>query len=401
MILFKFPNAILITLFGIVLILSIPSALFNSSLFPFSKALAQPELAPTKYRNLVIDLGNGISTNAQLSYPAIGNGSYPGVLLIAGIGPIGMNAIPLALVSEYLSERGYAVLKYDKRGVGPNSTVIDTNVWENATFHDLKRDAEVALDVLINQPEVDPKRVSLIGHSEGTMIASRIAIDNPTKVENVVIMGAVAQNLVNGLMYFQLVGSPLNYAEEILDKNNTGEISIQTLAEDDFLSRRLLESASNDTAINIQEWIRLFDNQVNASDKINIQSQLVPVLVEAFNNFTFVNDSSSECLIGGGLCRNLIESHRDLPPTLDIIENISPWINILILNGQNDSQTTVRQALALKQKLDASGHPNHELITYPDLGHFFYPSPIEISEAGPIQPYVLRDLYEWLESKSR
>ena len=42
----------------------------------------------------------------------------------------------------------------------------------------------------------------------------------------------------------------------------------------------------------------------------------------------------------------------------------------LILNGENDTQTTVQQALALKQKLDEQGHTNPELITIQTFGIF-------------------------------
>ena len=71
---------------------------------------------------------------------------------------------------------------------------MDTNVWGNTTINDLIHDAEKALNVLVQQPEVDPKRISIIGHSEGTVIAPRVAIDNSTKVKNIVLMGVVAQN---------------------------------------------------------------------------------------------------------------------------------------------------------------------------------------------------------------
>jgi uncharacterized protein len=47
---------------------------------------AQSYLQTIKHRNLVIDLGNGIKTNAQLTYPAVGKGLFPGVLLIPGSG---------------------------------------------------------------------------------------------------------------------------------------------------------------------------------------------------------------------------------------------------------------------------------------------------------------------------
>jgi hypothetical protein len=54
-------------------------------------ALAQPYIQTIKYRNLVIDLGNGVKTNAQLTIPAIGKGPFPGVLLVSGSGAVDMN----------------------------------------------------------------------------------------------------------------------------------------------------------------------------------------------------------------------------------------------------------------------------------------------------------------------
>jgi alpha-beta hydrolase superfamily lysophospholipase len=79
-----------------------------------------------------------------------------------------------------LREKGFAVLRYDKRGVGEGSIIVDTNVWGNMTINDLIEDSKKALNVLMQQPEVDPDRVSLLGHSEGTIIAPRVAIDNST-----------------------------------------------------------------------------------------------------------------------------------------------------------------------------------------------------------------------------
>jgi uncharacterized protein len=160
-------------------------------------------LQTIKHRNLVIDLGNGVKTNAQLTLPAVGNGPFPGVLLIHGTGPIDMNETlghiridnqtgqkiypptqPFFQIAQYLSERGFAVLRYDKRGVGANFTILDSNVWGNATINDLIHDADKALAVLVQQPEVNPNNITILGHSEGTMIAPIVAIDNPTKEGN-------------------------------------------------------------------------------------------------------------------------------------------------------------------------------------------------------------------------
>jgi hypothetical protein len=153
-----------------------------------NQALAQQYIQTIKYRNLVIDLGNGVKTNAQLTIPAVGKGPFPGVLLISGSGANNKNGTsgfvhkngpkpltPYLQIAQYLSERGFAVLRYDKRGVDANNT-IDLNVWGNATVNDLIHDAEKALNVLGMQPEVDPKRISIVGHSEGTVITPRVAI---------------------------------------------------------------------------------------------------------------------------------------------------------------------------------------------------------------------------------
>jgi hypothetical protein len=52
---------------------------------------AQSDLQTTKYRNMVMDLGNGLKTNARLNLPANGDGPFPGVLLIHGSGTTDMN----------------------------------------------------------------------------------------------------------------------------------------------------------------------------------------------------------------------------------------------------------------------------------------------------------------------
>ena len=136
---------------------------------------------------MVIDLDNGLETNARLNLPIIGDGPYPAVLLVPGSGMTDMNetagyiridndtnsliypsARPFFDIAEYLSERGFAVLQYDKRGVGANATILDYNVWGNVTFDVLAHDAQKALDVLLQQPEVDSSKVVLVGHSEGT-----------------------------------------------------------------------------------------------------------------------------------------------------------------------------------------------------------------------------------------
>jgi uncharacterized protein len=92
------------------------------------------------------------------------------------------------------------------------------------TYDDLVQDAQKALNVLIQQPEVNPNKISIIGHSEGGETVTRVAIDNPiTKIKNIVLIDARIQNAHDNV-YYQFVGLPLEYAKQVLDKNHTGSI---------------------------------------------------------------------------------------------------------------------------------------------------------------------------------
>src|SRR5205809_7495155 len=63
-------------------------------------------------------------------------------------------------------------------------------------------------------------------------------------------------------------------------------------------------------------------------------------------------------------------------------------------------QTPVQQAFLLQQRLTEVNHPDHTLITYSNLGHVFYPSSQWSTRIGPIEQYVLADIYTWLEAHS-
>jgi hypothetical protein len=61
-------------------------------------------LETIKYRNLIIDLGNGLKTNAQLTIPAIGKGPFPGVVIFpgAGAGSVLSPTSPYSNMADYL-----------------------------------------------------------------------------------------------------------------------------------------------------------------------------------------------------------------------------------------------------------------------------------------------------------
>jgi uncharacterized protein len=113
----------------------------------------------------------------HLSLPQ-GEGPHPAAVLVAGSGSQdrdGLNPglpgyLPLRWLAEHLSGAGFVVLRWDERGVGAS-----TGDHAAATTADLAADVEAGLAFLRGLPWVDARRVGVIGHSEGGVIAARVA----------------------------------------------------------------------------------------------------------------------------------------------------------------------------------------------------------------------------------
>ena len=102
-------------------------------------------------------------------------GSFPVVILITGSGPQNrdeelMGHKPFLVLSDYLTRNGIAVLRYDDRGVAQSKGDFKT-----ATTVDFASDAESAIAYLKTRREIDSKKIGLIGHSEGGIIAPMVA----------------------------------------------------------------------------------------------------------------------------------------------------------------------------------------------------------------------------------
>jgi len=217
----------------------------------------------------------------------------------------------------------------------------------------------------------------------------------------------VAQNL-RDIVYNQYVNLPSEYATQELDKNHTGLISIQQISNDphrySVLVNLLVPSSvlytflrTHDTKVISNALVNKFGNNTIQDGYISIDKQLRPLLIKKYENLTASNPSKCNNVEG---CPALLRSYFDLIPTLSIIGNVSKSTGILLLNGENDSLTPVQQTFLLQQRLTEVNHPDHTLITYPNLGHQFYPSSQWKTGVGPFEPYVLADVYAWLESHS-
>jgi hypothetical protein len=206
--------------------------------------------------------------------------------------------------------------------------------------------------------------------------------NSTTTIKNIVLMAPVAQNVVD-LLHLQLVDVRLTYAKQVLDRNHTGSFSIHEAIINDPLFGEPLATLFGD----------------NATGNLNIDKQVKPFLEGQYKNITS-GDISIKCSFEGA-CPIWLNSHDNLELNLSIVGNIPNSTSVLILHGQNDSQAPIQQSSLLQQRLTEVNHPDHTLITYPDLGHLFNPSSQWFTEFGPIEQYVLSDMYRWLSEHTQ
>ncbi len=150
---------------------------FKRSDQPLEIRRPQTPVKPYPYREEEVSFSNAaanVTLVGTLTIPK-GTGPFPAAVLIAGSGPYDRdealaNHKPLMVLADYVTRKGIAVLRYDKRGIGKSTGSVD-----NATTLDLASDAQAAAAYLKTRKDVDAAKIGLIGHSEGAMIAPYLA----------------------------------------------------------------------------------------------------------------------------------------------------------------------------------------------------------------------------------
>ena len=132
---------------------------------------------------------------------------------------------------------------------------------------------------------------------------------------------------------------------------------------------------ANNTEVISDALVNKFANNIIGAGYIDIEKQFKPELIKRYENLSSFNTSICNMVED---CPVYYRALFNLKPTLSIIGNVS------MLDGENDSITPVQQAFLLQQRLTEVNHPDHTLITYPNLGNQFYPSSQWETQNGPI-----------------
>lgn len=115
-------------------------------------------------------------------------GKVPAVVLISGSGPQNrdeelMGHKPFLVLADHLTRNGFAVLRFDDRGVGQSE-----GDFAKATSFDFATDAKAAIDYLKTRSDIDASKIGLMGHSEGGLVAPIVASQHPADVGFIVLL---------------------------------------------------------------------------------------------------------------------------------------------------------------------------------------------------------------------
>ena len=131
-----------------------------------------------------------------LSIPQGEQNRYPVVVMLHASGDVDRDenaeSMPINAfkeISQLLAEEGFAVLRFDKRGVGKSE-----GEYLTAGFFDLVEDAKAVIEFVKEQPQIDPNQVILLGHNEGCIIAP--VINNTHPVQGMIFLSPLTEPLV-------------------------------------------------------------------------------------------------------------------------------------------------------------------------------------------------------------
>jgi len=305
---------------------------------------------PATFQERDVQVGGGEWVlGGTLALPKRG-GPFAGVVLVHGSGPNDRDETlfsnkPFKDLAWGLAARGIAVLRYDKRTKVHGEKMV-ASAQPLTVRQETVDDSLAAVALLRKTPEIDPKRVFVLGHSLGAMLAPRIA-RRDAKIAGLILLAAPARPL-----------------EDLM------------LAQVDYLAR--------------------LDGKVSAAEQQQIDK--VKAAVARIKDPKLSPDSPRKGLLTGSPAYWLdlrdyrpAEAARTLPQPM------------LILQGGRDYQVTRKDFREWREQL--AQRKNVQFKIYPDLNHLFVAGkgrsePAEYLPPGNVAKVVIEDIARWVGAQA-
>jgi hypothetical protein len=327
--------------------------------------LKRPQV-PTKpypYREEEVSYANKaqeVTLAATFTIPQ-GAGPFPAVLLITGSGPQDRDESllghkPFLILADYLTRHGIAVLRADDRGTGRS-----TGVFAKGTTADFATDVETGVAYLKSRAEVNVRKIGLVGHSEGGVIAPMVAASNKD-VAYIVMMAGTG---VPGDQVLVAQGEAI----QVASGKDPAEAAKESAKEKEMLA--LVESEKDSAALEKE----LTEKMKGDVPEAQIGMQIRQITSPWFRYFLTYDPA--------GALRKVT-------------------CPVLAINGSLDKQVLPDQNLpAIRKALEAGGNKHFEVDELPGLNHLFQTaktgSPMEYAQIEEtMSPVALGKISSWI-----
>lgn len=323
----------------------------TSSLPPFASPSGPVEgTVPAGVRQIPVTVGSP-PLEGTLTLPS-GKGPFPAVVLLSGSGPndqdetIGPNK-PFRDIALGLAAKGIASVRFDKRTLAyPQSFATATGTPEQ----EYVPDALAAIRLLKQRPEVNPRRIFVLGHSQGGTYAPLVASRAP-EVAGVILAAAGTEPLGAAML------RQMRYLATL-----PGTTGVQAKAQLPQIEQLAAVIGDPDT-------LKEMDPATN--------------LMGGAGPAYFLSD----------LRYDEVATARALPQPL------------LLLQGDRDYQVTVADDLDVWRK-GLKGRDGVSVVQFPNANHLFIdgsgpPNPEEYETPGHVDAAVIATIAGWVNRLSR
>ncbi len=324
--------------------------------------------------NVVIEAPHdGVRLAGSLMIPA-GSGPFPAVVLIHGTGnhtrDVNISGHhPFKVLAEYLALRGIASLRTDKRGCGSSG-----GTYQYYDIDNFVADGHAAVDYLRSRTEIDPRKVGLIGLSQGGLLAPMMAAQS------------------DDVAFIVLLAGPGIWGKEFFIGQSTAMASAAGYD----------ESAADDISKLYDEiWPILLADDVSRREERKAKRILSRL-------WAYI-DEEDRALLGYGDGKEdfWFEIYRSEPIKSFLSHDPGAILRqvscpVLALNGDRDVQISSKENLdAIESALAAGGNSDYEAVELPGLNHVFQRCETGlVSEYGRIDetiaPIALETVGDWI-----
>jgi len=292
----------------------------------------QTPRGPFPYRVVEVSYSNkpgSVTLTGTLTEPE-GPGPFPAVILISGSGAQDRDETlfehkPFLVLADALSRRGVAVLRVDDRGVGGS-----TGKTATSTSDDFAGDVLAGIAFLKTRAEIDGKRIGLLGHSEGGIIAPMVASRSPDVAFIILLAGTGLPG--EEILYLQ--GQAVMKAMGADEKDMKRQLDIQKILFEILKTekdQKLLETKLHDAAKAATN--ALPEDQRKAMGNIDalVTSQLKMIQAPWFRYFLTYDPRPALAKVHCPVLALIGEKDRQVPPK----ENLSQIESALKSAGNN------------------------------------------------------------------